>query len=62
MALRARAAAGLAGGTLLAADAPELRAAAKLASTQFIVDTASDLAAAVAALLDRRQFEDRGHS
>jgi D-glycero-D-manno-heptose 1,7-bisphosphate phosphatase len=58
--LAAGAAARLAGGTLLSDDAPERQAAAKLESTRFIVDTASDLAAAVAALLDRRQFEDRG--
>jgi D-glycero-D-manno-heptose 1,7-bisphosphate phosphatase len=60
--LVAGAAAGLAGGTLLAADAPERQAAAKLASTRFIVDMASDLAGAVAALLDRQQFEDRERS
>jgi D-glycero-D-manno-heptose 1,7-bisphosphate phosphatase len=60
--LAAGAAARLPGGTLLAADARELQAAAKLASAQFIVDTAADLAAAVAALFNRRQFEDRGHS
>ena len=60
--LAAGAAARLPGGTLLAADAQERQAAAKLASARFIVDTATDLAVAVAALLDRRQFEDRGRS
>ncbi|HWX85638.1 MAG TPA: HAD-IIIA family hydrolase [Xanthobacteraceae bacterium] len=60
--LAAGATAQLAGGTLLAADAQERQAAAKLASARFMVDTASDLAAAVSALLERRQFEDRGHS
>jgi D-glycero-D-manno-heptose 1,7-bisphosphate phosphatase len=60
--LAAGAAARLAGGTLLAADAQERQAAAKLASAGFIVETASDLAGAVAALFSRRQFEDRGRS
>jgi D-glycero-D-manno-heptose 1,7-bisphosphate phosphatase len=60
--LAAGAAARLAGGTLLKADAQERQAAAKLASARFIVDTASDLAGAVAALFERRQFEDRGRS
>jgi D-glycero-D-manno-heptose 1,7-bisphosphate phosphatase len=60
--LAAGAAARLSGGTLLATDAQERQAAAKLASAQFFVDTAPDLAAAVAALFDRRQFEDRGRS
>ena len=58
--LAAGAAACLFGGTLLAADAPERQAAAKLASARFIVDTAFDLAGTVDALLDRRQFADRG--
>ena len=60
--LAAGAAARLSGGTLLEGNAQERQAAAKLASAQFIVDTAPDLAAAVAALFDRRQFEDRGRS
>jgi D-glycero-D-manno-heptose 1,7-bisphosphate phosphatase len=60
--LAAGAAARLAGGTLLAADAQERQAAAKLASDRFIVETAPDLAGAVAALFERRQFEDRGRS
>jgi D-glycero-D-manno-heptose 1,7-bisphosphate phosphatase len=60
--LAAGAGARLAGGTLVAGDAPERQAAAKLASARFIVDTASNLAGAVAALFDRRQFEDRGRS
>ena len=33
---------------------------ASLAAARFMVETASDLAGAVAALIDRRQFEDRG--
>ena len=60
--LAAGAAARLSGGTLLEGNAQERQAAAKLASAQFIVDTAPDLAAAVAALFDHRQFEDRGRS
>jgi D-glycero-D-manno-heptose 1,7-bisphosphate phosphatase len=60
--LGAGAAAQLAGGTLLTAEASERQAAAKFASARFMVDTASDLAAAVSALFDRRQFEDRGRS
>ncbi len=60
--LAAGAAAGLAGGTLLGGHAQERQAAGKLAASRFIVETASDLAGAVAALFDRRQFEDRGRS
>jgi len=60
--LAAGAAAHLSGGTLLGADAQERQAAAKLSSARFIVETASDLAGAVAALFERGQFEDRGHS
>ena len=60
--LAAGAAARLPGGTLLEAEAQERQAAAKLASARFVVETASDLAGAVAALLDRRQFENRGGS
>jgi D-glycero-D-manno-heptose 1,7-bisphosphate phosphatase len=60
--LAAGAAAQLAGGTLLTADTQERQAAGKLASARFMVDTASDLAAAVSALFERRQFEDRGRS
>jgi histidinol phosphatase-like enzyme len=60
--LAAGAAARLAGGTLLAADAQERQAAAELASDRFIVETAPDLAGAVAALFECRQFEDRGRS
>ena len=60
--LAAGVAAGLAGGTLLEYEARERQAAAKLASARFIVATASDLAEAVAALLERRLFEDRGRS
>ena len=40
----------------------ERQAAAKLAAARFIVEMASDLAGAVAALFDRGQFEDRGRS
>jgi D-glycero-D-manno-heptose 1,7-bisphosphate phosphatase len=60
--LAAGAAAHLAGGTLLEADAQERQAAAELASAQFIFATASDLAGAVAALFERGHFEDRGRS
>ena len=60
--LAAGAAAHLIGGTLLGADAQERQAAAKLSSARFIVETASDLAVAVAALFERGQFEDRGRS
>jgi D-glycero-D-manno-heptose 1,7-bisphosphate phosphatase len=60
--LAAGAVARLPGGTLLDGDAQERQAAAKLASARFIVETASDLAGAVAALFDCRQFEDRGRS
>ena len=60
--LAAGAAARLAGGTLLDGDPQERPAAAKLAAARFIVEMASDLAGAVAALFDRGQFEDRGRS
>jgi D-glycero-D-manno-heptose 1,7-bisphosphate phosphatase len=60
--LAAGAAAHLIGGTLLGADAQERQAAAKLSSARFIVETASDLAGAVAALFERGQFECRGRS
>jgi D-glycero-D-manno-heptose 1,7-bisphosphate phosphatase len=60
--LAAGVAAGLAGGTLLAADEPERVAAEKLASARFRIDTAPDLAGAVAALLERGPFKDRGRS
>jgi len=60
--LAAGAAAHLAGGTLLEADAQERQAAAKLASARFIVATASDLAGAVTALLEGGLFQDRGRS
>jgi D-glycero-D-manno-heptose 1,7-bisphosphate phosphatase len=50
--LAAGAAAGLAGGTLLAADDAERQAASRLAGTQFVVETAPNLAAAVATLID----------
>jgi D-glycero-D-manno-heptose 1,7-bisphosphate phosphatase len=60
--LAAGAAARLPGGTLLEGDAQERQAAVKLASARFVVETAPDLAGAVAALFERRQFENRGHS
>jgi len=58
--LAAGGAAGLAGGTLLAADDPERQAASRLAGARFVVETASNLAEAVAAMISRGQFEDRG--
>jgi D-glycero-D-manno-heptose 1,7-bisphosphate phosphatase len=60
--LAAGAAAGLAGGTLLHAGAAERPAAERLASARFSVGTAPDLAAAVASLLARGQFQHRGGS
>jgi D-glycero-D-manno-heptose 1,7-bisphosphate phosphatase len=57
--LAAGAAAGLAGGTLLAADDPERQAASRLAGPRFVVETAANLADAVAAMLGRGQFGDR---
>jgi D-glycero-D-manno-heptose 1,7-bisphosphate phosphatase len=58
--LAAGAAAGLAGGTLLAAENPERQAAFRLAGARFVVETAPNLADAVAALIGRRHFGDRG--
>jgi D-glycero-D-manno-heptose 1,7-bisphosphate phosphatase len=58
--LAAGAAAGLAGGTLLAADDPERQAALALAGPRFVVETAANLADTVAALTGRGQFGDRG--
>jgi D-glycero-D-manno-heptose 1,7-bisphosphate phosphatase len=58
--LAAGAAAGLAGGTLLAAENPERQAASRLAGARFVVETAPNLADAVAALIGRRHFGDRG--
>jgi D-glycero-D-manno-heptose 1,7-bisphosphate phosphatase len=54
--LAAGAAAGLRGGTLLAADDRERAAASELAGAQFIVQTAPNLAAAVEALIGRGRF------
>ena len=58
--LAAGAAAGLAGGTLLAADERERQAAARLMNAQFVVETAPNLADAVAAMIERGQFGERG--
>jgi D-glycero-D-manno-heptose 1,7-bisphosphate phosphatase len=58
--LAAGAAAGLAGGTLLAGDDVERQAASRLAGARFVVETAPNLADTVAALIGRRHFGDRG--
>jgi D-glycero-D-manno-heptose 1,7-bisphosphate phosphatase len=58
--LAAGAAAGLAGGTLVMADDAETQAASRLAGARFVVETAPNLADAVAALTGRRHFGDRG--
>jgi D-glycero-D-manno-heptose 1,7-bisphosphate phosphatase len=58
--LAAGAAAGVAGGTLLGADNPERKAAFRLAGAGFVVETAPNLAGAVATLIGRRHFGDRG--
>lgn len=60
--LAAGMAAGLRGGTLLAVDDQERVAASELAGARFIVETAPNLAAAVAALLDRDRFAVGGRS
>jgi D-glycero-D-manno-heptose 1,7-bisphosphate phosphatase len=52
-------AAALAGGTLLTADERERQAALALASPRFIVETAPDLADAVAKLIARGRLADR---
>jgi D-glycero-D-manno-heptose 1,7-bisphosphate phosphatase len=57
--LAAGAAAGVAGGTLLGADNPERQEISRLAGAGFVVETAPNLADAVAALIGRRQFGDR---
>lgn len=57
--LAAGAAAGLAGGTLLAPDDLERQAAFRLADGRFVVETAANLADAVAGILGRGQFGDR---
>jgi D-glycero-D-manno-heptose 1,7-bisphosphate phosphatase len=54
--LAAGMAAGLRGGTLLAADDRERVAASELAGARFIVETAPNLAAAVEALIGRGRF------
>jgi D-glycero-D-manno-heptose 1,7-bisphosphate phosphatase len=58
--LAAGAAAGLAGGTLLAADDAERQAASGLAGARFMVETAPNLAAAVAALIDGGRLGIKG--
>jgi D-glycero-D-manno-heptose 1,7-bisphosphate phosphatase len=58
--LAAAAAAGLAGGALLAADDRERQAASRLAGARFVVETAPNLADAVAALIGRGRFGDQG--
>ncbi len=58
--LAAGAAAGLAGGTLLAADGGERQAASRLAGPRFVVETAPNLADTVAALIGRGRLGDRG--
>ncbi len=57
--LAAGAAAGLAGGTLLAPDDLERQATSRLADARFVVETAANLADAVAGILGRGQFRDR---
>jgi D-glycero-D-manno-heptose 1,7-bisphosphate phosphatase len=58
--LAAGLAAGLAGGALLAADDTERAAAARLAGARFVVETAPNLADAIAALIGRGGFRDQG--
>ena len=53
-------AAGLAGGTLLAAGDSERRKAMALASARFTVATASNLADAIAGLIDQGRLETVG--
>jgi D-glycero-D-manno-heptose 1,7-bisphosphate phosphatase len=57
--LAAGSAAGLAGGTLLATDDRERHRASLLASARFAVETAANLADAVARLIERRRFAQR---
>jgi D-glycero-D-manno-heptose 1,7-bisphosphate phosphatase len=59
--LAAGRAAGLAGGTLLASDDRERQQAAVLASARFVVETAANLADAVAGLIERGRFAQREH-
>jgi len=58
--ITAGAAAGLAGGTLLAAAEERLREAQLLANDRFVVDSAPNLAAAVAALIAQGVFARQG--
>jgi D-glycero-D-manno-heptose 1,7-bisphosphate phosphatase len=55
-------AADLAGGTLLTAGDRERREALKLASARFAVETAANLSAAVAALIESGRLSDRARS
>jgi D-glycero-D-manno-heptose 1,7-bisphosphate phosphatase len=57
--LAAGAAAGLAGGTLLAADDAERQVASRLAGARFVVETAPNLADAVTALIGHGRFADQ---
>ena len=60
--LAAGMAAGLAGGTLLASDDAERQQARSLASAQFVVEIATNLADAVGGLIERRLFAKEVHS
>jgi D-glycero-D-manno-heptose 1,7-bisphosphate phosphatase len=60
--LAAGAAAGLAGGTLVAPDDGERQQASLLARPQFIVETAANAAAALASLLDGRRLAPQAHA
>jgi D-glycero-D-manno-heptose 1,7-bisphosphate phosphatase len=60
--LAAGAAAGLAGGTLVAPDDGERQQALLLARSQFIVETAANAAAALASLLDIGRLTSQAHA
>jgi D-glycero-D-manno-heptose 1,7-bisphosphate phosphatase len=60
--LAAGAAAGLAGGTLVAPDDGERRQAVQLASAQFIVETAASATVALARLIDGRRLTAEAHA
>jgi D-glycero-D-manno-heptose 1,7-bisphosphate phosphatase len=60
--LAAGAAAGLAGGTLVTADAGERRDAGRLASTRFLVETAANPADALATLVESRRLAEPAQS
>ena len=59
--LAAGAVAGLAGGTLLASDERERQQASLVASARFVVETAVNLADAVADLIERGRLAQREH-